>query len=174
MIWATLSTLSCFCWLNRAFSSLTAKNIINLISVLTIRWSSCVESSLVLLEKDVWYDQCFLLAKLLAFVLLHSVLQGQTCLLLQVFLDFLLFAFQPAMMKRTSFLGVSSKVLVDLLGTAQLHLLLHYWLGYGFGSPWYWMVCCGNEQRSFCLFWVCIQVLHFRLFCWLRWLLHCF
>ena len=26
------------------------------------------------------------------------------------------------------------------------------------------MVCFGNEQRSFCHFWDCIQVLHFRLF----------
>ena len=32
----------------------------------------------------------------------------------------------------------------------------------------------GNEQRSFCRFWDCIQVLHFRLFCWLRGLLHFF
>ena len=174
MIWATLSTLSCFCWLNRAFSSLTAKNIINLISVLIIWWCPCVKLSLVLLEESVCYDMCSFDKTLLAFSLLHFLLQGQICLLLQVFLDFLLFAFQPAMMKRTSFLGVSSKVLVDLLGTAQLHLLLHYWSGYGFGSPWYWMVCRGNEQRSFCLFWVCIQVLHFRLFCWLRSLLHCF
>ena len=31
------------------------------------------------------YDQCVLLAKLLAFALLHSVLQGQICLLPQVF-----------------------------------------------------------------------------------------
>ena len=34
-----------------------------------------------LLEEGVCYDQCFLLAKLLAFGLLHLVLQGQTCLL---------------------------------------------------------------------------------------------
>ena len=40
--------------------------------------------------------------------------------------------------------------------------------------PWYWMVCLRNEQRSFCRFWDCIQVLHFRLFCWLWWLLHFF
>ena len=26
------------------------------------------------------------------------------------------------------------------------------------------MVCLGNEQRSFCCFWDCIQVLHFRFF----------
>ena len=42
-----------------------------------------------LLEKGVCYDQCILLAKLLAFALLHFVLQGQTYLLLQVCLEFL-------------------------------------------------------------------------------------
>ena len=36
------------------------------------------------------------------------------------------------------------------------------------------MVCLGDEQRSFCRFWDCIQVLHFRLFCWPWWLLHFF
>ena len=42
--------------------------------------------SLVLLEEGICYDQCILLAKLLAFSLLHFVLQGQICLLLQLFL----------------------------------------------------------------------------------------
>ena len=36
MIWATVSSWSCFCWLYRASPSLAAKNIINLILVLTI------------------------------------------------------------------------------------------------------------------------------------------
>ena len=58
MIGATVSSMSCFCWLYRASPSLAAKNIINLISVLTIWWCSCVESSLVLLGEGVCYDQC--------------------------------------------------------------------------------------------------------------------
>ena len=37
---------------------------------------------------------------------------------------------------------------------------------------WYWMVCLENEQRSFCRFWDCIQLLHFGLFCWPWWPLH--
>ena len=49
MVWATISSWSCFCWLYRASPSLAAKNIINLISILTIWWCACVESSLVLL-----------------------------------------------------------------------------------------------------------------------------
>ena len=50
---------------------------------------------LVLLEEGVCYDQCVLLAKLLAFDLLHFVLQGQTYLLLHVSLNFLLFHSSP-------------------------------------------------------------------------------
>ena len=38
---------------------------------------------------------------------------------------------------------------------------------------WYWKVYLGNEQRSFCRFWNCIQVLHFGLFCWPWWLDSC-
>ena len=87
MIWATVSSQSYFCWLYRASPSLSAKNIINLILVLTIWWCPCVESSLVLLEESVCYDQYILLSKLLAFALLHFVLQGQICWLLQVSLD---------------------------------------------------------------------------------------
>ena len=64
MVWAIVSSRSCFCWLYRASLSLAAKNIINLISVLTIWWRPCVESSLVLLKEGVCYDQCILLAKL--------------------------------------------------------------------------------------------------------------
>ena len=64
MIWATISSWSCFGWLDRAFLSLAAKNIINLILIVTIWWCPCVESSLVLLEEDVCYNQCILLVKL--------------------------------------------------------------------------------------------------------------
>jgi len=56
MIWATVSSQSCFYWLYRASLSLAAKNIINLILVLTIWWCPCVESSLVLLEEGICYD----------------------------------------------------------------------------------------------------------------------
>ena len=87
MVWGTVSSWSCFCWLYRAAPSLAAKNIINLISMLTIWWCPCVESSLVLLEEGVCYDQCSFLAKLLlVFSLLHSVFQGQICLLLRFYL----------------------------------------------------------------------------------------
>ena len=93
------------------------------------------------------------------------------------------FAFQTPIMKKTSFLGVSSKRscrgkkkkgLVGLHRTVQLQLLQRSWLGHRLGLPWYWLVCLEKEQRSFCHFWDCIQLLHFRLFCWLWGLLHFF
>ena len=66
------------------------------------------------------------------------------------------------------------KGLVGLHRTVQLQLLQRYWLGPRLGLLWYWMVCLGYEQRSFCHFWGCIQVLHFRLICWPWWPLHFF
>ena len=51
--------------------------------------------------------------------------------------------------------------LVGLHRTIQFQLLSHYWLGHRLGLLWYWMVCLGNEQRSFCHFWDCTQVLPF-------------
>ena len=109
--WATVSSQSCFCWLYRDSPSLAAKNIINLILVLTTWWCPCVESSLVLLEEGICYDECVLLAKtLLAFALLHVVLQGQICLLLQVSLDFLLLHSSPLWWKgHLFFFGISSR-----------------------------------------------------------------
>ena len=95
MIWATVSSRSCFCWAYTASPSLAAKNIINLILLLSIWWCLCVDSPPVLLEKGICYDQCILLTKLLAFALLHFILQGQTYLLLPVSLDFLLLHSSP-------------------------------------------------------------------------------
>ena len=69
-----------------------------------------------LLEEGVCYDQYVLSAKLLlAFALIHFVLQEQTCL----------FAFQSPVIKRTFFFGVLEG-LVGLHRTIQLQLLQHY------------------------------------------------
>ena len=103
MMWATATSWSCFYWLYRASSSSVAKNIINLIFAWTIWWCPCVESSLVLLEEGVCYNQCVLLTKLSAFALFHYVLQGQTCLLLQLSLDFQLLPFNPLWKKKDTF-----------------------------------------------------------------------
>ena len=83
---------------------------------------------------------------LLAFVFLHFVLQSQTCLLLQMSLDFLLLHSSPLWWKR---LLIFTLVLEDLVGlhrTVQLQLLRHYQLGHRLGLLWYWMACLGNKQ----------------------------
>ena len=56
MIWATVRSWSCFCGLYGASPSLAARNIISLISVLTIWRCPCAESSLALLGEGVCYD----------------------------------------------------------------------------------------------------------------------
>ena len=85
---------------------------------------------------------------LLAFALLHSLLQGQTCLLLQVTgvqvteysLDFLLFHSSPLWWEGHLFWVLVLEGLVGLHQTVQLQLLWHYWLGHRLGLLWYWMV----------------------------------
>ena len=91
MIWATVSSQSCFCWLYRASPSLAAKNRISLILSLTIWWCPCVVFSCVVGRGCLLWPVGSLGKTLLAFALLHSVLQGQICLSLQGFLDFLLY-----------------------------------------------------------------------------------
>ena len=106
---------------------------------------------------------------LLAFALLNFVLQGQICLLLQVSLDFLLLHFIP-LIKKTSLGSVSSRRSFR----SSFRFFQHYWLRHRLGLLWYWMVCLGNKQRSFCHCWDCTKILHFRFCCWLWGLLHFF
>ena len=169
MISVTVSSQSCFCWLCRASPSLAAKNIINLILVLTIWWCPCVESSLVFGRGYLLWPVCSLGKTLLAFEMLHFVFQGQTCLLFQLSLDSLLLHSNPLWWKGLFFTLVLEAV-VGLHRTSHLQLLLHHWLGHRVGLLWCWMVCLGNEQRSRIAF---QDPLHFRLLL-TRGLLHFF
>ena len=92
MIWATVSSQSCFFWLySSIYPSSAAKNIITLILVMSMcRVISCVVGRGCFL-----WPVCSLGKTLLAFALLHFALQGQICLLLQVTLDFLLLHSSP-------------------------------------------------------------------------------
>ena len=85
---------------------------------------------------------------LLAFALLHFVPQGQNCLLLQVFLDFLLLHFSPIWWKGHLFVVLVLYCLVSLHRTIQLQLLHNYWSGHRLGLLWYWVVCFGNRDHS--------------------------
>ena len=83
--------------------------------------------------KTVFAMTSFLGKTLLVFDLLHFVLQGQICLLLQVFLDFY-FCISVPIMKRTPFWwALALEDLVDLHRTIQLQLLQHYWLVHRLG-----------------------------------------
>ena len=81
------------------------------------------------------------------------------------------FVFQSPVMQRTSFL-------VLVLEGLQVFIEPFNFNFFGISGwsmtciTWYWLVCLANEQRSFCCFWDCTQVLHFRLFFWLWGLLH--
>ena len=151
MIWATVSSRSCFCWLYRASPSLPAKNIISLISLLVghLVMSMCRVFSCVVGRGCLLWLVCSLGKTLLALALLHFVPQGQICLLLQASLEFLLLHFSPLWWKGHLFWVLVLEGLIGLHRTIQLQLLQHYWLGHRLGLLWYWMVCLGNEQRPF-------------------------
>ena len=156
MISAAVSSWSCFCWLYRASPSLAAKNIINLILVLAIWWCPRVESSLVLLEEGVCYDQCVLLAnsvslfpvsffffnvKLACYT--RDILSSYFCIPVPYIEKDIFFFF---------FFLVLFKWSLGHHRAVQLQLLQHYWSGYRLGLTWYRIVLLRNEQRSFCCF----------------------
>ena len=108
MIWATVSSRSCFCWLYRASPSLAAKNIINLISVLTIlvmsmyRVFSCWKRVFATTSVFSWQNSISLCPA--------SFCTPRPNLPVTPGVSWLpTFAFQSPVMKRTSFLGVSSR-----------------------------------------------------------------
>ena len=136
MIWATVSSWSCFCWLYRASLSLAAKNIINLISVLTIWWCPCVESSLVfwkrvfaMTSEFTWQNSISLRPASFRIPRPNLPVTPGVSLLPT-------FAFQSPIMKSTSFLVLVLKGLLGLHRTVQLQLLQRYWLGHRLGLLW--------------------------------------
>ena len=152
MIWATVSSRSCFCWLYRASPSLAAKNITNLISVLIIWWCLCVKSFLMLLKEGASYDQCILLAKLLA--LPCFILYSKAKLACSSRYLLTLYFCIPVLYEKDIFfffLVLVPKGLIGLRRTIQPQLLWQWWLVHRLGLLWYWMVCLGNKQKSFIL-----------------------
>ena len=95
---------------------------------------------------------------LLAFALLHFVLQGKFACYSRCFLTSSFCILVPYNEKDIVLGVLVLKGFVDLHRIIQLQLRQCYWSGHRLGLPWYWMVCLGNEQRSFCHFWDCIQV----------------
>ena len=92
IFWATVSSWSCFCWLYRSSLSLAAKKCSQSdFSIDDLVTFMCKVISCVVGKGCFIWPVCFSGIILLTFALLHFVLQGQTCLLLQVCIDFLLF-----------------------------------------------------------------------------------
>ena len=164
MIWATVRSWSCFAdCIELLHLWLQEYNRFDF-GVDHLVMSMCRVFSCVVGRGCLLWPVCSLGKTLFAYALLHSVLQGQSCLLLQMFLDFLLLHSSPLYWKGHLFCVTALKGLVGLHRTTQHQLLQYYWSGHRLSLPWYWMVCLGNEQTSFCHFWDCIQALHFELF----------
>ena len=152
MIWAIVSSKSCFCWLYRMPPSSASKNIINQISVLTIWWCPCVESSPGLLGKCVAMTSMFFGQNSVSLCPVSFCTPRPNLPVTPSISRLPTFVFQSPMMKRTYFGMLLLEGLVHLHRTIQLQLLQHYWLENRLELLWYWMICLGNEQRSFCHF----------------------
>ena len=88
----------------------------------------------------------------LVFSLLYFVLKGQTWLLVQANLDFPFQYSNPWWWIEHLFWVLVLEGLVGLHRIIQFQLLQHCWSGHRLELLWYWMVCFGNQQRSFCFF----------------------
>ena len=137
MIWATVSSQACFCSLYRASPLLAAKNIINLISVLTIWWCPCVESTLVLRKSVFAMTSAFSWHNIISLCPASFCIQRPNLPVVPGVSWLPTFAFQSPIMKRTSSFVLVLKDLVGLHRTVQLQLLQHYWTGHRLGLPWF-------------------------------------
>ena len=127
MIWAIVSSQSCFCWRYRASLSLAANNINSLIWVLTIWLHPCVELSLVLLEEKAFAVTSAFFWQNSVSLCPASFCSPMSNLPFTPSISWLpTFAFQPPMMKRTVFvclfLVLVLEGLVGLNRTVQLQL----------------------------------------------------
>ena len=170
MIWAIVSSRSCFCWLYRASLSLTWKeHNQSHFGVDHLAMSMCRVTSCVVGRGCLLWLVCSLSKTLLAFALLHFLLQGQTWLLFLVSPDFCIpilydekdiFFGISRRCCRSSYNQSSSTSLASMVGAQTwITVMLN-------GLPWKW--------TNLCHFWDCTQVLHFALFCWLCRLLYSF
>ena len=140
MIWGTVSSQSCFCWLYRVSPSLAAKNIINLILVLTIWWCPCVVFSRVVGRGCLLWPVCSLGITLLAFAnILYfatSFYTPRPNLPVTPGISWLpTFDSSPLLWKGHLFWVLVLEGLGGLYRTIQLQLLQHYYLGHRLGCP---------------------------------------
>ena len=126
LIWATVSSWSCFCWLCKSFSIFSCKEYYqSYFGIDHLVMSMCTVISSIVGRGCLLWPVHSPGKTLLAFALLHFVLQGQTCLLLQVSLNFLLLHSSPLWWNGHLFLVLAPEGLVGLHRTIQLQLLWH-------------------------------------------------
>ena len=110
IIWSTISSRSYFYWLYRASLSLAAKKYNQSdFGIDHPVMSMCKVVSWVVGKGFLLWVMCSLEKTLLANALVHSVLQGQACLLFWVSFDFLILHSYHLWWKRHCFFGASSK-----------------------------------------------------------------
>ena len=140
MIQATVSSQSCFCWLYRTSVSLAAKNIITLISVLTVWWCPCCRVISCVVGRGCLLWPVRSLGKILSLCPASFCTPKPNMPVTSGISWLLIFAFQSPIMKRTSFLGVISRSIVGLHRIIQLQHLQYYQLGHRLGLLWYWIL----------------------------------
>ena len=147
MIWATVSSRCCFSCLYRVSPSSAANNRINLISVLTIWWCPCVESSRVVARECLLWSVSSL-GKTVSLCPASFCIPRPNLTVTSSISWLPTFAFQFPMMKRTSFLVLVLEGLTGLHRTIQLRLLWHCWLGHRWGLLFYWTALETNRDHS--------------------------
>ena len=160
IIWATVRSVSCFCWLYRAspFFACNRHNKFQFgIDHLVISIFGVVGKG---------YDQHVLLINSVSFCP-ASICTPRPNLLLILDISWLpTFAFQSPVIQRISLMILVLEDVVSLYTTCQFNFLVIS--GWGTGLD-----CCDIEwfaletNRLFCCFWGCTHVLYFRLFWWL-------
>ena len=171
MISATVSSQSYFCWLYRASPSLAAKNIISLISVLTIWWCPCVESSLVLLEEGVCLASACSWQNSISHCPASFCTPKPNLPVIPGVFKFLLLHSSPLLWNRYAFWVLILKGPIGL-HRRVFNFSLFSVTGQGIDLDYCdieWFALEMKRDHS-----VIFEIANFRLFCWLWWLLHFF
>ena len=121
MIWATVSSWSCFCWLYRASPSLAAKNIISLISLLAIWWCPRVKLLLCCWKRVFAMTSAFPWQNSISLCPASFCIPRPNVPVTPGVSWLPTFAFQSPIMKRMSFGVLVLEGLVGLHRTIQLH-----------------------------------------------------
>ena len=146
MIGATISSRSCFYWLYRASPSSTVKNITNLISLLTIWWFPCLESSLVFEKRVFAVTNVFSPQNAVSLYPAWSSIPRPNVPLTPGVSWLPYFCFPVPYDEKNVFFCVSSRRCCNSLQNRWIQLLWHQWLRHRLGLLRCWMICLGNKH----------------------------